>query len=116
MTDDDFDDACLGDHDRVLNITQLIGLSLLLGVSGGALAKAVGLGWGASLLIAWATTIVGIFAVTGVLVLIERLADRAARVSGKKGLIDAWDEDLWEDSHRLDLPAPPREALAKTGS
>ena len=64
--------ACL-DDDRRMNVIQLIALCAALGLSSAVAARYSGAGWGASLLISWATTIIGVFGLTGLIFLVEAL-------------------------------------------
>lgn len=90
------EESQISDDDRVLSLVQVMALSVLLGISGGAMAKSLGLGWGASLLVAWGATTLGVFAVTGVIMLAEWVFFAQAREQAK--LVEAWEDDAWADA------------------
>ena len=103
-------DVCL-DHDRRMNVIQLIGLCAAIGLAAGGAARYSGFGWGASVLISWVATIVGVFGLTGLIILIETLFER----DEPPPLAPRGDPlmDLTEEDRETGAVPPPEERTAR---
>ncbi|MEM6825301.1 MAG: hypothetical protein AAF566_09315 [Pseudomonadota bacterium] len=90
-------------HDRRMNVIQLIALCVAIGLSAGAAARLSGMGWLSSGLISWAATVVGVFGCTALIFVLEILFERDPAQDDDTDQVDtdegarAWEEDCRDD-------------------